>query len=100
MIVLLHASRPDRSSARSRGTRTKLRGIFADGGPAGMARSGVADRLLRSIERELSHLGDTTLDTTAPLRRAMSFYNRNSYVASGTTADFFGMALFQYRKRI
>jgi hypothetical protein len=41
-----------------------------------------------------------TLDTTAPLARAIRFYERNGYVRSGVIADFFGMALFEYRKQL
>src|SRR5262245_50565095 len=42
---------------------------------------GVADQLLRTIERELSAAGCSyvTLGTTAPLARAIRFYERNGY---------------------
>ena len=39
-----------------------------------------------------------TLDTTAPLKRAVRFYERNGFRASGRVQDFFGMPLFEYVK--
>jgi GNAT superfamily N-acetyltransferase len=62
--------------------------------------SGVADQLLHAIETELRAEGCTrvTLDTTAPLLRAIRFYERNGYVRSGTVLDFFGMQLYEYQK--
>lgn len=63
-------------------------------------RSGVAQQLLARAERELRKLGCSrvTLDTTAPLQRAMRFYERNGYRPSGKVADFFGMRLYEYVK--
>jgi len=101
MIVLV--ARNDASlivgtiGAAVRGAEGHLRGMavapFAQGGA-------VADDLLRSIESELTDAGCSyvTLDTTAPLTRAMRFYERNGYVRSGTVSDFFGMVLYEYRK--
>jgi len=62
----------------------------------------VGKRLLETIERELMAAGCArlTLDTTAPLIRAMRFYERNGYVRSGAVSDFFGMALYEYEKRL
>src|SRR5262249_48797032 len=56
---------------------------------------GVSSRLLESIENELRRAGCSvvTLDTTAPLTRAIRFYERNGYVRSGVVSDFFGMVL-------
>jgi GNAT superfamily N-acetyltransferase len=64
--------------------------------------AGVANRLLESIENELRGAGCSlvTLDTTAPLVRAIRFYERNGYVRSGVVSDFFGMALYEYKKRL
>ena len=59
---------------------------------------GVACQLLLSIEswarsRKCSRV---TLDTTVPLRAAISFYERNGYRRSGRVSEFFGMALLEY----
>jgi GNAT superfamily N-acetyltransferase len=61
---------------------------------------GVADQLLKSAEAELRQLGckRVTLDTTEPLRRAVRFYERNDYRATGKVTDFFGMPLYEYAK--
>jgi GNAT superfamily N-acetyltransferase len=63
---------------------------------------GVAQQLLDRIERELAAAGcrEVSLDTTVPLARAIAFYERNGYRASGVVTDFFGMPLHEYRKRI
>ena len=62
--------------------------------------SGIAHRLLESVEFELRACGcrQITLDTTAPLQRAVSFYTKNGYRATGRVTDFFGMPLFEYAK--
>ena len=62
--------------------------------------TGVALALLQSAEAELKKkgCGYVTLDTTAPLMRAVQFYARNGYSASGRVTDFFGMPLYEYRK--
>ena len=62
--------------------------------------TGVALALLRTAEAELlkSSCSSVTLDTTAPLMRAVRFYLKNGYCASGRVADFFGMPLYEYRK--
>ena len=62
--------------------------------------AGVAARLLRAAERELKSLGCSrvTLDTTRPLERAIRFYTRHGYRATGVVRDFFGMPLFEYAK--
>jgi GNAT superfamily N-acetyltransferase len=61
---------------------------------------GVAQQLLAHAESELRALGceRVTLDTTAPLQRAIHFYERNGYRATGHVSDFFGMPLFEYAK--
>jgi predicted N-acetyltransferase YhbS len=63
-------------------------------------------RLARELlERAESALRDrgcrrVTLDTTVPLRRAIRFYERNGYKATGKVTDFFGMPLYEYAKAL
>jgi ribosomal protein S18 acetylase RimI-like enzyme len=61
---------------------------------------GVARRLLLAAEDELREKGcrRVTLGTTAPLARAIRFYESNGYSATGRIGDFFGMQLFEYAK--
>ena len=61
---------------------------------------GIAEKLLQSAEAELAarNCSRITLDTTEPLQRAMRFYEKHGYVASGRTTDFFGMPLHEYVK--
>jgi len=62
--------------------------------------TGVAECLLEAMEGELLASGCSriTLDTTAPLQRAIRFYERNGYRPSGVVRDFFGMPVFEYVK--
>lgn len=62
--------------------------------------TGVASALLRAAEVELEKRGSAviTLDTTEPLVRAIRFYQRHGYSASGRVANYFGMPLYEYRK--
>lgn len=64
--------------------------------------SGVSQRLLDCAESYLRESGCNriTLDTTEPLKPAISFYLRNGFRATGRTADFFGMLLYEYEKRL
>jgi ribosomal protein S18 acetylase RimI-like enzyme len=64
--------------------------------------AGVAEQLLERAEAELraQKCIRITLDTTDPLNRAISFYERNSFRPSGRIADFFGMLLFEYVKNL
>lgn len=64
--------------------------------------AGVARQLLQRVEEELRarKCSRVSLDTTEPLRRAMRFYERNGYERSGKIADFFGMALIEYVKKL
>jgi len=83
---------------------------YSVSGPAGHLRgmavfpewrgSGVASALLRNVENELRAGGCTvvTLDTTEPLGRAIRFYEKYGFVASGKVSNFFGMPLHQYSK--
>lgn len=61
---------------------------------------GIAEQLLRAAEKDLLAVGCVriTLDTTVPLQRAIRFYQRNGFVASGRVTDFFGMDLYEYVK--
>ncbi|HKA35532.1 MAG TPA: GNAT family N-acetyltransferase [Thermoanaerobaculia bacterium] len=61
---------------------------------------GVAARLLEAAESRLAASGcrRANLDTTAPLKRAIRFYEAHGYRASGTIRDFFGMPLYEYVK--
>jgi GNAT superfamily N-acetyltransferase len=63
---------------------------------------GVASALLHAAEDYLRRESCTnvTLDTTAPLERAIRFYEREGYRASGRVGDFFGMPLFEYVKTL
>jgi GNAT superfamily N-acetyltransferase len=58
--------------------------------------------LLAVAERYLARQGCSriTLDTTQVLQRAIRFYERNGYVATGHVSDFFGMPLYEYAKRL
>jgi GNAT superfamily N-acetyltransferase len=62
----------------------------------------IAQQLLLQAEDDLHAAGccRITLDTTAPLQRAMRFYERNGYRPSGNTTDFFGMPLYEFVKEL
>jgi GNAT superfamily N-acetyltransferase len=62
----------------------------------------VASALLQAAETELRNHGHSrvTLDTTAPLTRAMRFYERHGFARSGRVSDFFGMVLHEYVKSL
>jgi ribosomal protein S18 acetylase RimI-like enzyme len=64
--------------------------------------SGIAAQLLAHAEAELRRQNCTciTLDTTAPLERAMRFYEKCGFHRSGKIRDFFGMPLFEFHKRL
>jgi ribosomal protein S18 acetylase RimI-like enzyme len=63
---------------------------------------GVAEKLLQAAEGELTrrNCSRITLNTTEPLHRAMSFYERHGYRRSGKVMDFFGMPLHEYVKTL
>jgi ribosomal protein S18 acetylase RimI-like enzyme len=65
-----------------------------------LASRGIADALLGAAEEELRRRGCTrvTLDTTAPLQRAIRFYARQGFRPTGRVSDFFGMSLYEYEK--
>ncbi|MFZ0283992.1 MAG: GNAT family N-acetyltransferase [Terriglobales bacterium] len=60
----------------------------------------IAQNLLNAAEAELrtSDCRRVTLDTTKPLERAIAFYLRNKFRATGVVTDFFGMPLYEYEK--
>jgi GNAT superfamily N-acetyltransferase len=62
----------------------------------------LASSLLAAAEAELRRSGckRVTLDTTTPLGRAIRFYQRHGFAASGRVTDFFGMELFEYTKSL
>lgn len=62
---------------------------------------GAAAALLQAIEEDLwqRRCRFITLDTTAPLRRAIRFYEKHGYRATGKVASFFGMELFEFEKQ-
>jgi len=74
-----------------------LRGMAVRPGWQG---AGVADRLLEAAERTVVdwNCSCLSLDTTEPLQRAIRFYLRHGFRASGRVTDFFGMPLFEYLK--
>jgi N-acetylglutamate synthase-like GNAT family acetyltransferase len=100
-MVVLVALEPDAAIV---GTVAGSRLDTSEGHLRGMAvaptwqGSGVADDLLAAIEAELRALGCTriTADTTAPLHKAIHFYQKHGYEASGRVTDFFGMPLYEY----
>lgn len=63
---------------------------------------GIAERLLETAEQELRRRGCSriTLDTTAPLQRAIRFYEKHGYHATGKVGDHFGMPLYEYAKTL
>jgi len=83
--------------AAVRGVEGHIRGMAVTPSVQG---GGVADQLLHAIEQALVAAGCAfvTLDTTAPLLRAIRFYERNGYVRTGSVSDFFGMQLLEYKK--
>ena len=62
----------------------------------------VAHALLAQVETELQGLQcvAVTLETTRPLVRAIRFYERNGYAATGRSRQWQGMELLQYKKSI
>ena len=63
---------------------------------------GVAAKLLAAAENEAreAKCSRMTLNTTEPLTRAIQFYRRHGYRASGRMRNWFGMPLYQYVKRL
>ena len=69
--------------------------------PAWQGRS-VAEALLGHVEAEALAAGviHISLDTTAPLQRAIRFYERHGFRPTGKVSDFFGMPLYGYAKTL
>jgi ribosomal protein S18 acetylase RimI-like enzyme len=63
---------------------------------------GVARELLATVLNDLRANGcqRVTLDTTAPLTRAMHFYEANGFRRTGRVSDFFGMDLYEYARSL
>ena len=64
--------------------------------------SGIAQQLLEAVESELRlrRCLRISLDTTLPLRRAVSFYEKNGFRPTGRVRDFFGMPIYEYTKSL
>lgn len=64
--------------------------------------AGVAQELIYRALDQLAAAGCdvATLDTTAPLHRAIRFYERNGFRRSGRVTDFFGMRLTEWFKHL
>lgn len=62
--------------------------------------TGLAGAMLAAAESGIRKGGGLriTLDTTAPLRRAIAFYRRHGYAPTGRVQDFFGMPLYEFAK--
>ena len=63
---------------------------------------GIADKLLEFAELRLltQKCSRVTLDTTSPLQRAIRFYEKHGYRATGKIGDHFGMPLYEYAKKL
>ena len=64
--------------------------------------TGVALALLQRAELQLqrSRCKRVTLDTTEPLERAVRFYEKQGFSATGRESDFFGMRLYEFAKSL
>jgi ribosomal protein S18 acetylase RimI-like enzyme len=64
--------------------------------------TGVASMLLDTAVKALHRRNCryVTLDTTEALERAVRFYRRAGFTPSGKVAEFFGMPLYEYIKRL
>jgi ribosomal protein S18 acetylase RimI-like enzyme len=64
--------------------------------------SGIAEKLLAHAQAEIveGNCSRITLNTTEPLVRAMSFYERHGFRRTGRICDFFGMPLIEYAKEL
>jgi|SRR5581483_2328086 len=84
-------------ACKAEGEEGHLRGMAVAPGWQGR---GLSALLLERAEQHLRVQGCSriSLDTTAPLKRAMRFYERHGYRASGRISDFFGMPLYEYEK--
>jgi len=62
----------------------------------------VAEKLLHTVEDRLLASGCKrfSLGTTAPLQRAIRFYESNGFRPSGKVTSFLGMPLYEYVKLV
>jgi ribosomal protein S18 acetylase RimI-like enzyme len=69
---------------------------------AGWPGTGVAPELIRAVETEFRgrNCARISLDTTAPLERAMRFYEKHGFRRSGKITEFFGMQLIEFVKAL
>jgi predicted N-acetyltransferase YhbS len=77
------------------GTRGHIRGMAVLPDRKG---SGLAAELMAAVESELrgQHCTRMTLNSVAPLQRAIAFYERRGFRRTGQVRDFFGMPLFEF----
>jgi GNAT superfamily N-acetyltransferase len=63
---------------------------------------GIAQLLLETAQAEIRAWGCSrvTLNTTQPLERAVQFYRKNGFTATGAVRDSFGMALYEFEKKL
>lgn len=75
--------------------RGHLRGMATLPGWQG---SGLAAALMAGAESELRRFGCTliTLNSVAPLKRAIAFYERHGFRTTGRVTDLYGMPLVEY----
>ena len=101
-MIILVATSPDGSivgtiAASMHGGEGHLRGMAVRTAWQGQ---GVAQQLLDAAESLLRsrECRRVTLDSTAPLARAICFYIRNGYKSTGRVQDFYGMPLHELAK--
>jgi GNAT superfamily N-acetyltransferase len=97
LVATAHGKVVGTVSATANGARGHLRGMAVLPEWRG---TGTASQLLAAIEDWLRARGcrAVALDTTEPLKSAISFYERHGYSRSGSVSDFFGMPLIEYTK--
>ncbi|MFX1324793.1 MAG: GNAT family N-acetyltransferase [Promethearchaeota archaeon] len=70
--------------------------------PENQGKDSPAAELLQKVEEDARSQGISllTLDTTAPLQRAQSFYKKHGFKETGKTGDFFGTRIYEFAKEI
>jgi GNAT superfamily N-acetyltransferase len=65
-------------------------------------RCGIAQLLLETAQAEIRAWGCSrvTLNTTQPLVRAVRFYRKNGFTATGAVHHSFGMPLYEFEKKL
>ncbi len=101
-MIIFVATTPEGSivgtiAASMNGEEGHLRGMAVKAAWQG---GGIAQQLLDAAESLLRSRGCSriTLDSTAPLVRAIRFYIRNGYKFTGRVQDFYGMPLHELAK--